>query len=142
MFEPKPGYGLPEPLGFGWIEGADAFVEVDVAVGTGAGAAWPHDQEGGGPSRKAFADIWAACLLANRVQFQVQQQVSDLANALSLRGFDAQPVRLLNGRHLLGLPHRDVAQLGSALRSGRRGRRFESCHPDSMSCAQLSSAPG
>ena len=25
---------------------------------------------------------------------------------------------------------RDVAQLGSALRSGRRGRRFESCHPD------------
>ncbi len=26
--------------------------------------------------------------------------------------------------------HRDVAQLGSALRSGRRGRRFESCHPD------------
>jgi hypothetical protein len=26
---------------------------------------------------------------------------------------------------------RDVAQLGSALRSGRRGRRFKSCHPDS-----------
>ena len=26
--------------------------------------------------------------------------------------------------------HRDVAQLGSALRSGRRGRRFKSCHPD------------
>ncbi len=25
---------------------------------------------------------------------------------------------------------RDVAQLGRALRSGRRGRRFESCHPD------------
>jgi hypothetical protein len=25
---------------------------------------------------------------------------------------------------------RDVAQLGSALRSGRRGRRFKSCHPD------------
>ena len=25
---------------------------------------------------------------------------------------------------------RDVAQPGSALRSGRRGRRFESCHPD------------
>ncbi|QNJ15110.1 hypothetical protein SynA18461_02493 [Synechococcus sp. A18-46.1] len=23
-----------------------------------------------------------------------------------------------------------MAQLGSALRSGRRGRRFESCHPD------------
>jgi len=26
---------------------------------------------------------------------------------------------------------RGVAQLGSALRSGRRGRRFKSCHPDS-----------
>ena len=25
---------------------------------------------------------------------------------------------------------RDVAQLGSALRSGRRGRWFESSHPD------------
>src|SRR5699024_1043620 len=25
---------------------------------------------------------------------------------------------------------RGVAQLGSALRSGRRGRRFKSCHPD------------
>lgn len=27
---------------------------------------------------------------------------------------------------------RDVAQLGSALRSGRRGRWFESSHPDSV----------
>ncbi len=26
--------------------------------------------------------------------------------------------------------HRSVAQLGRALRSGRRGRRFESCHSD------------
>ena len=29
--------------------------------------------------------------------------------------------------------HRDVAQLGSARRSGRRGRRFKSCHPDQIS---------
>ena len=28
--------------------------------------------------------------------------------------------------------YRDVAQLGSALRSGRRGRRFKSCHPDHL----------
>lgn len=27
---------------------------------------------------------------------------------------------------------RDVAQPGSALRSGRRGRKFESCHPDNV----------
>ena len=27
---------------------------------------------------------------------------------------------------------RGVAQLGSALRSGRRGRRFKSCHPDDV----------
>ncbi len=30
----------------------------------------------------------------------------------------------------LVLLYRDVAQLGSALRSGRRGRWFESSHPD------------
>lgn len=29
-----------------------------------------------------------------------------------------------------GLENRDVAQFGRALRSGRRGRRFKSCHPD------------
>ena len=28
------------------------------------------------------------------------------------------------------IEYRDVAQFGSALRSGRRGRRFESCHLD------------
>ena len=33
------------------------------------------------------------------------------------------------GLFLLLLP-RDIAQLGSALRSGRRGRRFKSCYPD------------
>ena len=27
---------------------------------------------------------------------------------------------------------RDVAQFGRALRSGRRGRRFKSCHPDHL----------
>ena len=26
--------------------------------------------------------------------------------------------------------YRDVAQFGRALRSGRRGRRFKSCHPE------------
>ena len=30
------------------------------------------------------------------------------------------------------MAYRDVAQLGSALRSGRRGRRFKSCHPDQL----------
>ena len=29
-----------------------------------------------------------------------------------------------------------MAQLGSALRSGRRGRRFKSCHPDRVSAGQ------
>ena len=32
---------------------------------------------------------------------------------------------------------RGVAQLGSALRSGRRGRRFKSCHPDHVSPSLL-----
>ena len=30
---------------------------------------------------------------------------------------------------------RDVAQFGRALRSGRKGRRFESCHPDQIKTA-------
>ena len=39
---------------------------------------------------------------------------------------------------------RDVAQPGRALRSGRRGRRFTSCHPDSRSKAarRIRFAPG
>ena len=31
---------------------------------------------------------------------------------------------------------RGVAQFGRALRSGRRGRKFESCHLDSRPCSQ------
>ena len=33
-------------------------------------------------------------------------------------------------RSLQPKSYRDVAQLGRALRSGRKGRRFKSCHPD------------
>ena len=34
-------------------------------------------------------------------------------------------------------PYRDVAQLGSALRQGRRGRTFKSCHPDHLETSAL-----
>lgn len=40
--------------------------------------------------------------------------------------------RVLHGSRGDPSVHRGVAQLGSALRSGRRGRRFKSCHPDHM----------
>ncbi len=33
--------------------------------------------------------------------------------------------------------NRGVAQLGRALRSGRRGRRFNSCHPDQNSTIKM-----
>ena len=36
--------------------------------------------------------------------------------------------------------NRDVAQLGSALRLGRRGRTFESCHPDHLKKRTCSNA--
>ena len=41
---------------------------------------------------------------------------------------------------------RDVAQLGSAQRSGRWGRRFKSCHPDfikklNIQCPPLEGGP-
>ena len=32
----------------------------------------------------------------------------------------------------LNILFRDIAQFGSALRSGRRGRRFKSCYPDHL----------
>ena len=35
-----------------------------------------------------------------------------------------------NNCNFAAFEKRDVAQPGSALRSGRRGRKFESCHPD------------
>ena len=46
------------------------------------------------------------------------------------RGIYRSP--LYNSKKVVSLQikFRDVAQSGSALRSGRRGRKFESCHPD------------
>ena len=49
--------------------------------------------------------------------------------------FHGQPISRLSlgGFRLWRRAYRGVAQLGSALRSGRRGRRFKSCHPDMIS---------
>ena len=146
MLEAQTGHRLPEPFRFGGVEGANALVEIDVAVGAGAGAAGAHDQEGGGAPCEALADVGATGFLADGVQLQIDQHVGHSANALPLRRLDTQPVGFLQGGHLLKSRYRDVAQLGSALRSGRRGRRFESCHPDCTIQVtvqrQLSSAPG
>ena len=38
---------------------------------------------------------------------------------------------------ILNESHRGVAQFGRALRSGRRGRKFESCHLDQLQKAEL-----
>ena len=49
----------------------------------------------------------------------------------SPRGFESHPVRFTRRRPImLGWPTRGVAQSGRALRSGRRGPRFESGRPD------------
>lgn len=37
-------------------------------------------------------------------------------------------------RSLLSVSYRGVAQFGRALRSGRRGRKFESCRLDDKKC--------
>ncbi len=47
-------------------------------------------------------------------------------NSFFQKRLDMRCKRLYN----LEVVWRDVAQFGSALRSGRRGRRFKSCHPD------------
>ena len=49
---------------------------------------------------------------------------------------DAAAAGLDSSRHARG-----VAQLGSARRSGRRGRRFKSCHPDSHEAGAPHGAP-
>ena len=120
--------GFPEPFGLGGIQFAHALIEIDVAIGAGARAARAHDQKGGRAAGKAFADVGAARLLADRVELEIQQEIGYGTDPLTLGGFHTQPIRLLQVG-LLNWVHRDVAQLGSALRSGRRGRRFESCHP-------------
>ena len=43
-------------------------------------------------------------------------------------------------RGILYESHRGVAQFGRALRSGRRGRKFESCHLDHRKCTQFREA--
>ena len=97
MLKDQPGDGFPQPFRFGGVEGADAFVEIDVAVRAGAGAARPHDQEGRSTTGEALADVGTAGLLADRVQLQVEQQVGDRADPLPLRGLDAQPLGLEHG---------------------------------------------
>lgn len=44
--------------------------------------------------------------------------------------FDTNPFTNLLKYAILTKSHRGVAQFGRALRSGRRGRKFESCHLD------------
>ncbi len=56
------------------------------------------------------------------------------------REVEAWPLDEGQGRLYLGLNRRGVAQLGSALRSGRRGRRFKSYHPDSAGLMASASA--
>ena len=97
MLEAQARHRLAEPFRFRGVERTDALVEIDVAVGAGAGAARPHDQKGGGAASEALADVGAAGLLANRVQLEVEQQVGDSADPFPLRGFDAQPLGLEHG---------------------------------------------
>ena len=56
------------------------------------------------------------------------------------RGLAGFGPRLGASGRLGGLP-RGVAQLGSARRSGRRGRRFKSCHPDSREAPPTTAEP-
>ena len=97
MLEAQTLGGFPEPFGLGGIQFAHALIEIDVAIGAGARAARAHDQKGGRAAGEAFPDVGAAGLLADRVQVQVQQQIGNSADALPLRGFDAQPLGLEHG---------------------------------------------
>ena len=97
MLEAQTGHRFTKPFRFRGVERTNALVEIDVAVGASTGAARPHDQKGGGATGKAFADVGAAGFLADRVQVQVEQEISNGADALPLRCFDAQPLGLEHG---------------------------------------------
>ena len=59
------------------------------------------------------------------------------SDGIRLRGFESLTAHCLTSppaqtRRPSGTRSRGVAQLGRALASGARGRRFKSCHPDSL----------
>lgn len=74
------------------VEGFWLFLEVDIAVGTGAGTSRPHNQESGRSVVEALADVGTGGFFADGVEAQVSQDFFDVADALPLRGFHAQPV--------------------------------------------------
>ena len=108
MLQAKPGNGPPQPLGFGGIQCSNTLIKVDVAIGTCAGAARPHDQKCGRAAGEALADVRTTGLLTNGVQLQIKQQVGNSTDPFPLRGFDAQPLRFEHGLkrsiHTLDVP--------------------------------------
>jgi hypothetical protein len=97
MAQGQPCHGGAEPLRFRRVEGADAAVEINVAVRAGAGAARAHDQEGRCAAGEALADVGTAGLLADGVELQVQQQICHRPDALPLGSFHTQPVGFRHG---------------------------------------------
>ena len=92
------------------------------------GSAWLHVSAGVGTS--PYARIRVAC----RPEATLLTLTAP-ARLTPIRDAPAAPVwlpRLRTGRPRPAGPHRAVAQLGSAPRSGRGGRRFKSCQPDQM----------
>ena len=89
----------------------------------GGQTAWLHVSAGLGTS--PFAPIRFACppeatLLTLTGRARCRVDAGRTASGSRADGLDSPRLRAARG----------VAQLGSALRSGRRGRRFKSCHPD------------
>ena len=83
---------LGQAHGFGGVEGNGLFLEVNVAVGAGTGAAGSHNQKSCGAAVEAFADVGAGGFFADGVEVQVAEDVLHCANALHLGGFDSQPI--------------------------------------------------
>ena len=65
--------------------------KVNITVGTGTRASWPHNQKGGGASVKTFPNVGTRGFLTNSIQRQIPQDFFNIADPLPLRRFDAQP---------------------------------------------------
>jgi hypothetical protein len=68
--------------------------------------------------------------LGNRTDYSTRTRARQVYFAPQLVDCQAQICRFVEGRLYCKIQFRGVAQLGSARRSGRRGRRFKSSRPD------------
>lgn len=88
MVQVHPGHRFSKAHRLRRIQAGGLFLEVNVAIGTGAGTGRTHDQKGGGAVVEAFADIGARGFFTHRIQVQIPQNILNGADTLPLGCFN------------------------------------------------------